>query len=1047
MIYLNVKLLNDAVDKSTADIVPHQTKMGVVYSIYSDNIKLKNHLEKLLTYPAFIPAPGRNDPTFFADSGMELMPNSIYYLNALPEILAWRGYNVTIKQETHKSLDFLDFILLDTVKSNLPDGIIYNSSGERVVKYVPQGYVAVHQDGRTVAGGKFLNANIDKEGASWTLVENPHEQASPEQRAQVKEYMDVGLEDYHPGVEEDAYVEREEGQPHFKIQQPSYTPQGVSLADYYKNIQPQPQKEDSSNIPTNYPAYLEPGNVVYSPQTGQAFDSKFWPPAGIDYANYDWYVFSPSGLSDENKALYAPIMGLTPALIVGVESGIVTSETNLDVSGGFKINTLINQTQNNMSLNSENNSGIFINQPAIPKLEVMEMREPEWLKSYGMAKDKLQKLTSLTQGSVNEGLEGLEIDGLRGSQASFRMGLYPYQKAIVSAMTTPEQYEIFGGPKGWHGYFLNVKMGLGKTAMVSAANAIMRNRGLIKNGTQTTIVTAPNKNVYVWQTEVGKFLGEHSVVIDGDKQTRVAQWEDILDKARSGELPSFIIVGSSKFRYVKGDADDDEQDAWELDLDAKYMKLLSLGGKSASKEVMGGHVGALVVDESGQYVNPDSARHSALKNIVEGVYGGKGIVWTLNGNISGNSATDTISELSFINKFVRDSYLPMVQEYTKTNTESRRESKSMGRRVWKDHNRLRDFFYTFGTQIYSLSGETVAGEDFGLMRTEDELTPLGREWGSVYFDAEKKLINAQSSGLGNRAMGLLSILINSGYGSVAPARLMEYELGTRKILDEVRERMTSDEFQTFKNSYLNFLNKATELNQEIGRIPAKDLTIAERDEFYLTSFSEGHRDLIELILDSWECPYTDSIVNSITTDFQQLTPTDRPLKIGIAGFSKISVNKIAKRLRDRYAPSTHLIQVVDGSVTPKDVNAIQTRHQTENERNVITLVTGAGAFGLSLPSDRTYRSAMWNSATGLQFDGRFHRKAEQKNLNTVVLPMGVNQYMRELELRKGNMAASATNTLLEVDDEGDELVINSNSVSRFLDKLAQYRPKIIERGN
>jgi hypothetical protein len=1034
MTYLHVKLLNDSLDKSTADIVPHQTPQGFVYSVYSDNPKMKTHIEKLLTLAAYIPAPGRNDANFFADSAMELQPNSIYFVNAIPEILSWRGYNAEVKTEVHKSLMFDDFVLLDAVKSALPDGIIYNSDGERVVKYVPKGYVAVHSDGRTVAGGKFLNANIDKDGAQWSLVANQYESQTPAQRGQMKEYMDVGLEDYHPGVEEELYQEREEGQPQYKLQR-EYKPQeAVSLTDFYE------RSRVSVDVPRRFPVSLEPGNIVYSPQTGQAFDSKFWPPQGVDYENIEWYVFPGSKFTEEEKSLYAPVLGLTPQVIPGTSSGIVQSERDLDVSGGFKLgfSDSVVQTQ------ASNSSLVAPNSVTMPKFEIRDMLDADWKKSYKTARDLLQKVTALTRDKIDEELQDLKVPNLRGANATFQRDLYPHQKAVVMAMTAESQYEVYGGPKGWHGYFLNVKMGLGKTAMVTAANAIMRNRGLIRNGTQTTIVTAPNKNIYVWRTEVGNFLGEHAVVIDGDRQTRIQQWENIVEKAKNGELPSFIIVGASKFRHAKNENDEDELDAWELDTDAKYMQLLAAGGKSGDVNVSGNHVGALVIDESGQYVNPESSRHVALRSIVDSVYGGKGIVWTLNGNISGNSATDTISELAFINKYARDNYIPLVQEYTKTNRETTRETKSMDRRVWKDHTRLRDFFYTFGAQIYSLSGETVAGKDYGLMRTDDETTPMGPEWGSVYLEAERKLEGSVEAKLGSRSMGLLSILINSGFGSISPARLMEYELGKSKIISDVKSRLSSEDFQAFMQEYNTFMAAVTDDILGVGKFPKKGLSVGDRDTIYNTLLSEGTRSLLEDIVSSWTCPYTDGLVSSIQNDLQQNTPAGRHLKIGIAGFSRTSINKIAKKLRERYPDSKYLIQVVDGGVDPKEVDAIQKRHQSETEKPVITLVTGAGAYGLSLPSDRTYRAPMWNSATALQFEGRFHRKAEQKNLVTVMIPEGITQYMRELELRKGNMASSATNTLLEVDDEGDEVVINSSSIARLLDKMRQYRPRILE---
>lgn len=1043
MTYLKVRLLNDSMDSSTADVVPRQASDGsVVFSVYSDNPKMKAHIEKLLSFVAYIAAPGKNDANFFADSAMELQPNTIYYANALPEILSWRGYDVSVETAVHKSVDFEDFFVVDSLKSSTPQAITYNPQGERVVKYVPQGYVAVHSDGRVVAGGKYLNANIDKEGAQWQLMENPHEKSTPEQRQQAKEYMDIGLQEYHPGVEEGAYTERESDETPFHKIDREYKPEGKTLQEHFAVGTPESKVE----VSLEFPAFLQPGNVVYSPQTGQAFDSKFWPPEGIDYDQYDWYVFSGSQLSDDEKEFYAPIRGLSPELISGVEQGIVQSETGLDVSSGFKLGNL-EEPEGLGDLQATNDGLISPNQVPEDKYEMRDMLSPEWKKLYRKAKDKLFEISRLAHGKLDESLTDMQIPGLRGSEAMFQVDLYPHQKAIVAGMIEESQYEAYGGPRGWHGYFLNVKMGLGKTAAVSAANAVLRNRGRVKNGTQTTLVTAPNKNLYVWQSEIGKFLGEHAVVIDGDRGSRVEQWEQILDQANRGELPSFIVFGSSKFRYVTGDNDFNEDDKWELDTDAKYIQLLSMGGTSGDKNVEGGHVGVFTVDESGQYVNPDSARHRAIHALIDSVYHGKGITWTLNGTISGNSATDTISELSFVNKYARDNYLALVQEYTKTDRNSARESKEMGRRIWKDYNRLIDFFHTFGAQIFSLDGKTVAGEKYGFVQTDDHLTPIGSEWSRVYFDAERKLVDAQGEQAGNRAMGLLSILIGASMGAVSPERMLEYDLGTKAILDSAKNYLSEEEAEVLSDELKRFFDATTESYPGIGRLPKKGLSVAERNEQYRSNMSPANRQLISSIVENWYCPYTETLLRNIQNDFHQHSEAGRPMKIGIANFSKVAVNKIAKRLRDVYPASQYLIQVVDGDVSPEEVGMIQKRHQNEKEKNVITLVTGAGVYGLSLPADRSYRAPTWNSAKGGQYDARFHRKAEQPHLSTVVVPEGITQYMRELEQRKGSMASAATNVLLDIDDSSDELVINSTSVSRLVDKLEQYRPRVLEGGD
>ena len=1045
MTYLKVKLINDSQDKSTAEIVPREAPDGsVVLSVFSENPKMKAHLEKLITTIAYIASPGLNEANFFADSVWELYPNSIYYVNALPEILSWRGYDVSVEEyEAHKSVDLNEFYP-DFFKASSADSIIYNAQGQRVVKYVPQGFIAIHSDGRVVAGGKYLNANIDKEGADWTLTKNPYENVSPENRQETKQYMDLGIQDYHPGVEEGAYQDIEPtSSPSFRIDR-DYTPDPRESRSLYEHFHEKlPSK--SQSVPSSYPSHLAEGSIVYSPQTGQAFDSKFWPPSEIDLKNYDWYVFTGSGLSDEEKDLYAPIRGLSPELISGVQNGIVQSEKGLDVSGGFRLGGL-SGAEGTGDLNARKEGEVSPNAVPNVKYEISDMLSSDWKKLYRKAKEKLKEISKLTHTRIDESLESMKIENLRGAQASFTKSLYPHQKAIVKAMTEESQYDVFGGPKGWHGYFLNVKMGLGKTASVAAANAIMRNRGLVKNGSQTTLVTAPNKNLYVWQSELGKFLGEHAVVIDGSREKRIEQWEDIMKKAAKNELPSFIIFGSSQFRYVRGDADEDSEDSWELGVDAKYIQLLSMGGRGNNVEIPGNHVGILTVDESGQYVNPDSSRHRALHSIIDSVYHGKGITWTLNGTISGNSATDTISELSFINKFVRDNYLAVVQEYTKTDRNAGRESKAMGRRVWKDYNRLGDFFYTFGAQIYSLDGRAVAGDKYGFMQTDDQLTPIGEEWSRVYFQAEKKLSNAIEQQSGTKAMGLLSILIGATMGALSPERMLEYDLATREIVASASKGLDQNKQEEMRYQVQAFLNSVTDSYSHLGRLPKKGLSISERNELYRYHVSDDYRMRIANAVLSWDCPYTNTIVRNIQNDFEQSSEAGVNMKIGVASFSRISVNKIASRLRDIYSSNDVLIQVVDGGVKPENVDLIQKRHQSESERNVITLVTGAGVYGLSLPSDRSYRAPAWNSAKGGQYDARFHRKAEQKNVSTVVIPQGITQYMRELENKKGSMASSATNVLLDIDDSQDELVINSNSVSSLLDKLQQYRPRVLGRG-
>ena len=1031
--FYGVKLINDSLDNSYAEIIPYEKDNYVTFYVSSKNAKMKSHLEMILSRDAFILAPGKNTKTSFSDSAVHIYPNTLQYLQSLPEILSWNGYQAIFHKEVHKSFGFMDNDW-HAVKA-VNDEVYTNAQGERVVKYVPMGHVAVHRDGRVVAGGKYLNANIDKENADWSLIENPYENSSPEDREMAKQYMDMALQDYHPGVHNDLYEYRnEEDSEFFKIDK-DFSPQGKRLQDHFDEPKPEPVTKEK----------VVEGKVFYSPDGGYALSSENWPPNIPEYDKYEWYVFNDNGLSDEEKKMYASLTGLHPTLVTGLDEGVVDTEVDLDVSDGFLFSTPV-KTQSEIAFNLTDRE----------PYSMSEQQSGDYKKSVRSATGALNNIKKLTQERdlqtgrlrLSDSLDETTIKDLMGESARFRVTPYKHQKAGIMALTELSQYEAYGGPKGWHGHYLHWSYGSGKTAVVSGANAVMRNRGHIEDGRQTTIVTAPNKNVNVWQGEIGKFLGEHAVVIDGSKEDRIQQWEELLEQAKKEELPSFIVVGSSKFRYRKNqDVDPDDDERWELDLDAQYMKLLSLGGNSSVGQVEGNHVGIFVVDESGQYVNPDAARHSALQEITESVYSTGGITWTLNGDISGNSATDTISELSFINAFVRDNYTDLAMEYTKTNRDTGRESKQMNRRIWKSGDKLRDFMLTYGPQIYSLDGQTVAGEDFGLSHTEDLSAPLGKTWGKIYEQAASKMQKGFAANQMKKTLGLISLMVGSSYGAVAPVRLLEYDLGTNELLEGARNILPPSDFQELKDELKEFYNKATDYknSSSLGRLPNTELTPSERDNIYKETVSEEYRDALDQVASSWSAPIIDTVLEQIENEIMENSQAGKNKKMGVAGFSKIAINNLYRKLRERYGENKFLIQVVDGDTPSPEVQEIQKNHQKEKDRTVITLVTGAGLYGLSLPADRSWRFPTWNSAKAGQYTGRFHRKAEQYHMSTVVVPDGISQYIRDTENQKSRMAREATGMLLNANDEGEELsILDVGDRSAFLEKLAEYRPRILE---
>lgn len=1037
--FYKVTLLNNSQDTSSAEIVPYNSSGGGMnVLVYSDNSRMKAHLESLLNYEAYILAPGKATGSGAADGVLHLYPGTVDYLEALPEILSWRGYFVEFVNQTHKSLDFLD---VDVVLKAAPSGMYTNAQGERIVKVVPQGYIAVHTDGRVVAAGRWLNANIDKEDAEWTLTENPYESMTSEQRASEKDYMDMYLQEYHPGVQDKLYQARQKEDDEFYYETEEYKPQGKKLSEVFQEEAQEPVllpgDEETKHLPDNVP----PGKIMYAVDTGYAVSSEAWPPDLEGYEKMRWYIFDSPDMTDEEKKDYSELLGIdSPQMAVGLDKGPVKLEPNLDVSDAYRL-----------SVPGFGSSDIVINTPQASRIKAEDLSgDQNYREQVKKVSEKLSKIKELTayvdpetgEVGLSPELDNIELEDLRGAAANFVANPFAHQKAGIMALTEASQYESQGGPKGWHGHFLNWAYGLGKTAIVAASDAILRNRGVFRVGEQATIVTAPNKNIYVWKEEIGKFRDEDAVVIDGDRSTRIDQWEALLARARRNELPSFVIVGSSKFRFTRAEGEvEDPEDAWELGIDAQYMKLMAMGGSSNGREVTGKHISALVIDESGQYVNPDSARHSAVMEISEAVYQGEGLTWTLNGDISGNSSADTISEVSLINKFARDNHMNLVEEYTKTNRDVDTRGNRLGRRVWKDFKRMREFASIFRPQIFSLNSSTVAGDEYGLVRTDDVGSPLGKNWGEVYSRAQGKLVAAAATKKMTKAFGLMQILINSSLGAVHPSRLIEYDLGVEKMISGVRDLLPSDEYADFREKLMQYQKSTSEEYPAIGRVASK-MSIADRDRLFNDLFSDSQILAMRRALGSWDAPVIDQFVEGVDAEIAALKPGEAT-KVGIAGFSKTAIRAIYDRLKDRYQDKV-LVQVVDGDTTPEEVNMMQKRHQTEKDRTVVTLVTAAGLYGLSLPSDRSFRLPTWNSAKAGQYEGRFHRSATQNNVVTVAVPDGVCQYMRELEQAKRALEIETKGAVLDINDEGDELDVKNIDTS-FIEKLERFRPRILER--
>lgn len=1050
--YYTVTLLNQANDKSTAEIILYQNPQsptGMQVAVTSSNPKMKAHLDKVLSTEFYSMSPGRASTNEATVAAMPLQPGSVEYYQCIPEILGWKGYKAVLNQGVHKSVDDLSsFIILKS------DAIYNNAKGQRIVKYVPENMMAVNElDGRVVMGGRYLNANIDKEDAEWVLTQNPYEGQSPGDRANAKADYEMGFEQYNPGMDEEAYTKRteenDEGEYH-KLQG-SFKPEGKRLSEYFGIDKAHDVEEELTakevSLPSHLPPVIPAGSLVYSPDLNVALDSYFWPPknlTGFDTA--DWYLYEYPNVDEDEYDDLVELLGMTPQFIKGARSGLVrVEETIEDISGGILMNLGDLSAQSDQDVNNT----IVINNPVEEDFPLTQLDSPEVQEQINQVRDKIDKWRNRTAVKLDDGSRGIDptlkdekLPGLKGIHANFVYDPYDYQKAVIAAMVIPEQYEVFGGPRGYYGHYLNLKYGLGKTAIVAAADAIMRNKGMFKVGEQITLVTAPSKNIHVWGAELEKFRNESAVIISGYKGERIAQWESLLAQARTAQLPNYVIVAGSKFRLTSGE-DEDGEETRELDLDAKYMKLLALGGKSQGKTVKGGHVAALVLDETGNYVNPKSSRFTAVSEISEAVYYGNGIVWTLNGDLSGNSATDTISEISFVNMYAKKNYNDLAKAYTIPDP-NRPNSDA---RIWKRRGELPQFMQKFKNHIYSLDGETVAGDEFGLNYTEDLESPLGKNWGKVYTDAlEKMEVTLEMGKKSSRALGMLSLLINASYGAVQPARMLEYDVGVDTLIRDVKKLLDPQGQVEFSEQLKAFWRENTEETIEVGRLPKEKLPVQKRDESYNRNFSDSSKAAIDKVIDSWDNPVLDSIAQGIE-DTIRSSPPGKPVKLGVAGFSKRAIQSLYRRLKSSYNESKVLVLKFDGDTTSEEVGSQQKAHQTEGDKHVISLVTSAGLYGLSLAADRSWVFSTWNPAKLGQYAGRFHRNPRQANTLTIVVPSGAPQYVREISGRKKTTqdVARAEVLDLEMDDETEEFTGNVGSTTRLVDKLRYYEPRVLTK--
>lgn len=1083
--YYRVTLINNSENDAYADIV--WLNRENTYTVVSNNDRLKANIEAIISRYTYTLSPGANFPGYASDGVTLLEPGTPYYFEALPEILGWRGLRATYHGEAHKSMN-INYIPDFTLKNY--GGYTYtNDEGHTIVKIVPQGYIAINDaKGKYLTAGQWLNADLDKEPPDWRLEENPYDSMSPEEREEAWYQYEDNLREGELGMDPSAYGidVTEENAPDL----PDYYRKGekdsIALRDYFVDAlsalqevaeaRRAEEEEKESAIPDYY--LPEQPATLFCPALRIAVDSDVLPEVidqlqeeYPDWQKRAWYAtqWPPTGK-------YTPLQkarnwqgepGTDPRAIPGTDKGLVRVHTLAEGEEPWRALTKpwrMTQPPTSALVNLNERPGVR-DDTGMYSPQQVELRA-KVKKDVRQFRDNITTIVGRSAVYDTEKAKDVKVDGLffagddvPDGKIAFQGNLEPggqdrwYQPSMVASVCYPGQYERFGGPKGAHGHMLRAIYGVGKTATTIMSWLTFRNRGVFKGGQQTLLVTAPKKMIETWGESYKNFTPEDAIVISGTVPQRIEQWRQVFQMAKDGELPGAIIVASSAFRKDDKDVDDDDPFGTYIDDDGEIqdtevlgsmehraMRLLALGGTWGEGdnqiEVKGGHIGLFAIDETGQFPNTATNRTKLLWSLIDDIEATNGLTLTLNGDISGNGAQDTISELSFINRMARGEgkYSALINTLTAPFRDEGKVSKQRGVKGTPGGNRRwtregREVISKLFTNITNVSGEFIAGAKFGLNETDPVIAEMGANWGDTYNQAHNLLMFAFNLGgfrkqgeevhpLVEKAMGLQSILQSASYGATHPARLVEYNIGVDKLLATVATKVSAERLEAISNKLKAFQSKMTddsfaeELRQaemELGMsnimIPNTSVDAGKRAAFFEEVLGKEDYDIVTEAIEDWDAPALDEIVDGVYEEITSgVSISGKNKKIGVGGFSRRAIDRIHKRLVAKFDNDKHnnnvMIQVINGDTSAADTNAIQNKHQAEKDKHVITLVTSAAKYGVSLPADRSWKFPSWNPATARQMTARFHRDPFQSHLSTTVLTGGMTKFMMYMSQMK-----------------------------------------------
>jgi len=594
------------------------------------------------------------------------------------------------------------------------------------------------------------------------------------------------------------------------------------------------------------------------------------------------------------------------------------------------------------------------------------------------------------------------------------------------------------------------------TAVVLAAEAIMRNRGLFD---RTTLIIAPNNLSYNWKSEIKNFRKEETIIIEGTPEQRKRQWEQLAVMAARGVSPKFVVLGVGKVRFNSETNEITDEEEYNPTEDLKYLKQLSQPFKVGGKVVDKGLFSLTVVDETSLFSNPESNRHYALRQIINWVTGdkNKGVVWTLNGNISSNSAVDTIVEAGWVNSFIRNNIKGIVDIYTD------RVAPQSNRRVWKSSQALKQFMGKFRHSFLTITKVMAVGEDRRIK--PDLYVDMGEEFYKVYAAAMDKLEALYAPMIEdeednpiskNWKVGLMMSLQQSSFGVGKPQRLLEYDLASTELLRQARERLSSQDVPRFDEQIRRYVRLTTDTNTGLGRMPkAGDYKTTDRDKLYEEIVEEGFRKLLySIVNDEWHNPLMDNLMKNIDAALATRSVTTEALKLGVIGQSRMAVENIYRRLRKNYDFSKLRIGLIAGNMKPEETQQVVEEHNRKVGEGkylppVITLVTGAGSYGLNLSSQAAWRYTGWSGGKADQQSARFHRNPFMYSVITRLIPPGIGQYMSMVEDGKIKLAQGTEQAVTNLDDDIDEdkavRALDPLLERSFIEHLRHFRPRVVKR--